>query len=218
VPETNIDAVAFDLDGLMINSEALYRESGSQMIRRRGKQPEEAVFLAMMGRPNRDALQVLKIWYGFSDSIEDLNRETDELMNVLLAERLQTMPGLIELLEAIETAQIPRAVATSASRPYLDRVLNQLALAGRFQFALTAENVTHGKPHPEVYVTAAQRFEVVPTRMLVLEDSNHGCTAAVAAGAITVAVPTEHTGALTADVHLVAENLADRRIYELLGL
>ena len=215
--ETNIAAIAFDLDGLMINSEALYRESGSAMICRRGQEPEEAVFLAMMGRPNQDALRVMKEWYGFADSIEDLYRETEELMDVLLAERLATMPGLLELLDAIDRVKIPKAVTTSASVAYLNRVLNQLALADRFAFALTAEDVTRGKPDPEVYVKAAQRFDLAPARMLVLEDSNHGCTAAVVAGAITVAVPTEYTGALTARVHLVAESLADGRIYQLLG-
>ena len=215
---TRIAAVAFDLDGLMINSEALYRQSGSAMIRRRGKEPEDAVFLAMMGRPNRDALRVLKDWYGFADTIEELYRETEESMDVLLAERLGAMPGLLELLDSIDAAQIPKAVTTSASRSYLDRVLNQLALADRFHFVLTAEDVTRGKPDPEVYLTAAQRFDVAPQRMLVLEDSNHGCTAAVAAGATTVAVPTEYTGVMTARVHLVADSLADGRIFRLLGV
>ena len=88
----------------------------------------------------------------------------------------------------------------------------------RFAFVLTSADVTHGKPHPEIYQTAAQRLAVDPGAMLVLEDSQAGCKAAVAAGAVAVAVPGGHsrrhdfTGAV-----FVAETLADPRIEALLA-
>jgi pseudouridine 5'-phosphatase len=88
----------------------------------------------------------------------------------------------------------------------------------RFRFVLTSEDVRQGKPHPEIYLTAARRLGAEPARLMVLEDSENGCRAAVAAGAWAIAVPGEHSrdhdfrGA-----RLVADSLADPRIYAALG-
>ena len=89
----------------------------------------------------------------------------------------------------------------------------------QFDFLLTAEDVRDGKPHPEIYLSAAQRFGIDPAQMLVLEDSENGCRAAVAAAATTVAVPGPHnSGSQYPGVALQAESLSDLRIYQLLGL
>ena len=98
-------------------------------------------------------------------------------------------------------------------------MLGKFQLQPRFQFVLTCDDVRHGKPDPEIYRLAAERLGIRPERMLVLEDSQNGCRAAVAAGAVAVAVPGGHsrrhdfTGA-----RLIAESLADPRLYELLQL
>ena len=68
------------------------------------------------------------------------------------------MPGLIELLDALEAADIPKAIATSSARALLDACLTRFDMHRRFSFFLTAEDVTHGKPNPEIYLTAAARF------------------------------------------------------------
>jgi HAD superfamily hydrolase (TIGR01509 family) len=211
-------AVAFDLDGLMINTEELYRESGSRVLQRRGRSPRAGVFQAMMGRPNPDALQVMIDAYQLTDSIDQLRHETDVEMRQLIAERLAPMPGLITLLEDLGRARIPKAVTTSATKAYLDIVCERLTLAHHFQFALTAEDVSRGKPDPEIYVKAAERFGVHPAALVVLEDSVNGCRAALAAGARTVAVPSVHTGPFHEPVELIAADLCDPRLYRLLGL
>jgi pseudouridine 5'-phosphatase len=98
-------------------------------------------------------------------------------------------------------------------------VLSRFELLPRFEFVLSAEDVTEGKPHPEVYLTAARRLQRAPAEMLVLEDSQNGCNAAVAAGAYVVAVPGGHS--LRHDfsgVQWIADSLADAHIYEVLGL
>jgi HAD superfamily hydrolase (TIGR01509 family) len=212
----HLDAVAFDLDGLMINSEDMYRETGARILRRRGKEPEEALFQAMMGRTNDEALQVMVDWHELDTTVAELFAESTALMQTLMDERLAPMPGLFELLDALTAATIPVAVTTSATRPYLEDVLDRLSLTGRFEFTLTGEDVRRGKPHPEMYQIASGRFGVESRRMMVLEDSANGCKAAVAAGACVVAVPTPYTGALDVQVDLVASSLGDRRIYEML--
>src|SRR5207302_3092271 len=141
---------------------------------------------------------------------------TDEIFPEILRTRLAPMPGLVELLEALEKHRIPKGIATSSRRSFVERVLGAFNYEPRFSPILTSEDITHGKPHPEIYLKAAERLGLPAGETLVLEDSQNGCRAAIAAGAIAVAVPAAHsrnhdfTGAA-----LIADTLADPRIYEL---
>jgi HAD superfamily hydrolase (TIGR01509 family) len=212
-------AVVFDLDGLMFNTEELYEDVGAELLRRRGKAMTRGLLDEMMGRPSPVALQIMIDWHGLDATVAELEADTDALFAKILATRLAPMPGLLDLMAALEAAGIPKAIATSSRRAFVDQVLGHFDFARRFQFVLTCEDVNRGKPHPEVYQTAARRFGIEPPRMLVLEDSQIGCRAAVAASAVAVAVPGEHslrhdfTGAA-----LVADSLADPRIYQVIGL
>ena len=103
------------------------------------------------------------------------------------------MPGLFELLDLIELKGLPKGVATSSPRDYLENVFGLFNLMPRFPVALTAESVTHGKPNPEIYLKAADQLGVHPEEMLVLEDTQTGTRAGAAAGAFVVSVPHEHT-------------------------
>jgi HAD superfamily hydrolase (TIGR01509 family) len=84
-------------------------------------------------------------------------------------------------------------VATSSGRLYLEEILNRFDLLPRFHLTLAAEDVTHGKPHPEIYLKAASRLGVEPSEMLVLEDSHAGTSAGVSANAVVVSVPNDHS-------------------------
>jgi len=212
-------AVVFDLDGLMFNTEELYQDVGTELLRRRGCAFGPDLLDAMMGRPNRVALGIMIDWHGLSATVDELSRETDEIFPGILDARLAPMPGLLELLAALESAEVPKAIATSSGRRFVDNVLARFSLAPRFEFILTAESVIEGKPHPEIYHKAVVGFELPAREVVVLEDSANGCRAAVAAGARVVAVPGGHS--LRHDfcgAEFVAETLGDRRIYDLLGL
>jgi HAD superfamily hydrolase (TIGR01509 family) len=213
-----IDAVVFDMDGLLVNTEELYQHVGAEMLSRRGRTFEGDLLDAMMGRPQRVALQIMIDWHGLSDTVEMLAAETKAIFGGLLGARLAPMPGAVPLVEDLVRRGLPRGVATSSGPDFAADVLSRVGLLDRFGFVLTSADVTHGKPHPEIYETAARRLGVSPGRMLVLEDSAAGCAAAIAAGAVAVAVPGGHsrrhdfTGA-----RFVADSLADPRIASLLG-
>ena len=212
-------AVVFDLDGLMFNTEELYQEVGTEILRRRGYEFTPELLDQMMGRPSAVALQIMIDRHTLQATVEELLAETDEIFPEILRERLAPMPGLVELLTALERHAFPKGIATSSRRSFVDRVLERFDYHSRFMPILTSEDITHGKPHPEIYLKAAQRLAIAPGQMLVLEDSQNGCRAAVAAGAITIAVPGAHS--LRHDFSgaaLVAESLADPRIYERLGI
>jgi HAD superfamily hydrolase (TIGR01509 family) len=219
MPKEKIQAVVFDLDGLLFNTEELYQRVGTELLRRRGKKFDKPLLDAMMGRPNRVSFQIMIEWHELEDSVHELATESAEIFGPILDEHLSLMPGAGELLDALEAHQIPKAIATSSGRSFVTRVLGSFELERRFAFILTSEDITEGKPHPEIYVKAASRLGVSPSDMLVLEDSENGCRAAVAAGAVTIAVPGDHSrdhdfqGA-----RHVAASLADPAIYVTLGI
>ena len=215
---SRIEAVAFDLDGLLVNTEELYQHVGSELLRRRGRTFEPDLLDAMMGRPQQVSLKIMIEWHGLADTIETLATETHEIFQSLLDTELRTMPGAVDLLDLLDAQGIARGVATSSGPAFAHDVLSRVGIRDRFAFVLTSADVIHGKPDPEIYQTAARRLAVDPGAMLVLEDSQAGCKAAVAAGAVAVAVPGGHsrrhdfTGA-----RFVADSLADRRIEALLA-
>lgn len=212
-------AVVFDLDGLMFNTEELYNEVGAELLARRGRQWDLDLLDAMMGRPGHVALAIMIDWHGLTDSVDALAAESDQIFATILDERLAPMPGLERLLAALEAAGIPKAVATSSGRRFVRDVLGRFEFEPRFEFLLTAEDVRDGKPHPEIYLTAAQRLGLDPAEVLVLEDSQNGIRAAAAAGTFAVAVPAGHSRRHDFSVaSLVVDSLADPRLYEQLRL
>ncbi len=211
-----IKAVVFDFDGLMVNTEEVFQLSGSELLRRRGKEPTPAVFHAMMGRRSHEALAYLIDIMKLDDTVEQLQQESTEIFFSLLDDILQPMPGLFELLAVIESRGLPKAVATSSERSYLRNLLGKIGLLDRFDVLLTAEDVAHGKPHPEIYLTAAKRLGVAPAEMLVLEDSEMGTQAAAAAGAHIISVPHQHSAHFSfRDAKGIAASLVDPIILRL---
>ena len=188
-----IEAVVFDMDGLMLNTEDVFDLAGQELLQRRGMDMTDAIRHRMIGRRPQEAFQALTELTGITERIEDLMDETREIFAGFAERHLACMPGLPELLTLVDSYRLPRAVATSSPRAYMETLLSQFDLLDAFHTTLTAEDVTHGKPNPEIYLTAAERLKVSPSAMLVLEDSEAGTRAAAAAGAFVVAVPNQHT-------------------------
>ncbi len=212
-----IRAAVFDLDGLLVNTEELYQHVGSELLRRRGRTFESDLLDAMMGRPPAVSLAIMIEWHGLSDTVEALAAETAAIFAGLLDERLEPMPGAVALVEALVARGLPRAVATSSGPAFAHDVLARVGLLDRFAFVLTSADVVNGKPDPEIYLAAARRLDVDPAAVVVFEDSQAGCRAAVAAGAVVVAVPGGHSRRHDfSGARFVAASLADPRIGALL--
>lgn len=215
---THIQAVVFDMDGLMFNTEEVFHLTGTELLRRRGKVATQELFHAMMGRRAQEAFQAMIDIAELDDEIPALAEESSEIFFSLVDEIAAPMPGLLELLDAIEARGLPKAVATSSERSLLHNMLDRFKLRDRFHATFTADDVTNGKPHPEIYLKAASHLGVDPATMLVLEDSENGTKAAAAAGAHIVSVP--HADSAHHDfspAKAVANTLRDPLIYELIG-
>jgi HAD superfamily hydrolase (TIGR01509 family) len=213
-----IRAVVFDLDGLMFDTEALFFRVSSEVLETRGKRFTPEIMRALIGRRSAEVAHVLKAITGLEEPVERLQGEVKERFYAEMDTAVHPTPGLFVLLDRLRHRGVPLAVATSSSRSYADRLLIGHGLRDRFQFVLASEDVTRGKPDPQIYRLAAERFGVPPESLLVLEDSPAGLAAAVGAGAIAVGVPHEHSPAegLTAAV-LVVPRLDDPALLRLFG-
>lgn len=216
---SELDAVAFDMDGLMFNTEELYQHVGRVLLERRGHSLTQELLDQMLGRPGRVALQAMIDMHRLDATVEQLQAETDELFPPIVEKELRPLPGLLKLLDALERHEIPKAVCTSSGRAFTERALRQCELRERFDFVLTGEDVERGKPSPDIYLQAAGRWGLAPERMLVLEDTSAGLRAAVAAGAYAIAVPGPHSARHDfSGARHVADSLADPCIYAALAI
>ena len=212
-----IKAVVFDLDGLMFNTEEIFHGAGVELMRRRGKEMTPEFFTLIMGRRAEEGYPLLVEAAELADDPMELWRESHQLFFDMLDAQLAPMPGLFELLDHIERSGLPKGVATSSDRNYLRRILTRYEIFDRFQMTLTAEDVTQGKPHPEIYLKAAERLSIQPHEMLVLEDSHNGTKAAAAAGAHIISVPHRYSAHQDfSPARHVASSLIDPAVLELL--
>ena len=212
-----IRAVAFDLDGLIFDTEALFFRIASEMLNARGKTFTKEIMAAMIGRQAAIAYPAMKEMAGLEETVDELLVEARERFFALIDTAVHPTPGLFLLLRHLETIGIPRAVCTSSRRTYAERLLGNHGLSHHFTFLLCAEDVTHSKPSPEIYLTAATRFGVLPGELMVLEDSPAGLMAAKAAGAFAVAIPHEHSPGQALELaDVIATRLDDPGVLSLL--
>jgi HAD superfamily hydrolase (TIGR01509 family) len=212
-----IRAVVFDLDGLMFDTEALFYRVSCEALAARGKSFTAEMMQAMLGRRAVDAGQSLKTLAGLDEPAEALLAEIRQRFFALVDTAVHPTPGLFVLLDHLGRRNLPLGVATSSRRAYADRLLTQHGLADRFQFILASEDVTRGKPDPEIYRLAAERFGVPASSLVVLEDSPAGLAAARGAGAFAVGVPHEHSPAdALHDADLVVSRLDEPALLKLI--
>lgn len=212
-----IRAVAFDMDGLLVNTEELYTHVGSSILARRGKQFSDELKNAMTGLPGPHAFSIMIEREKLSDTIEVLEAESQAIFHDILPKKLRLLSGVEPLLDRLDQLGLPKCVATSSSPQFAQTVLSAVKIIHRFQFIITTDDVDRGKPHPDIYLAAARRMSVEPQQMAVLDDSHHGCRAGINSGACTIAVPGPHsTSHDFTGVCLVAESLLDPAIYGLL--
>jgi HAD superfamily hydrolase (TIGR01509 family) len=201
-----IRAVVFDLDGLMFDTEALFFRVASEALADRGKVFTPEIMKQFIGRRATEVAPLWKTLAGVEGPIEEFLADVRSRFYAVIDTAVHPMPGLFVLLDLLHTLALPAAVATSSGHAYADRLLVGHGLRDRFAFVLASEDVTLGKPDPEIYQLAARRFGVPALSMVVLEDSPAGLAAARAAGAVAVGIPHEHSPAeaLAAAVLVVA--------------
>jgi HAD superfamily hydrolase (TIGR01509 family) len=206
---SSLRAVIFDMDGLMIDSESAYWEAGRQIARSFGKEVTKKTLGNMMGRRPIESMEIFAADLGLSVSPQELLERRDTEVFETLRRGVKPMPGLLATLDALRGTYC-LAIATSATRKFLDLVITQLGIASRFEALQTSDNVSQGKPDPEIYLKAMAKLNLPGEACAVFEDSTNGALAGKRAGAYTVAVPSEYTNWQDFSfVDYVAKNLED---------
>ena len=184
-----IEAIIFDLDGLMVDSEPLAKRAWSTLLAGYGHALDLETSHALLGLRLMDSSRLIKERFGLPLSVEQVADRRANIFLESLPGNLKPMPGLIELLNAVDSRGLTRAVATSSPSFYAPLALREVGVADGFAAIITGDMVDRGKPDPDIYVEAANALSVCPTRCLALEDSPNGVKAAKAAGMRCVAVP-----------------------------
>jgi HAD superfamily hydrolase (TIGR01509 family) len=185
-----LTAVVLDMDGLMLDTEAIYKRAVQQTCTELGFPLSEAFYLTMVGLTNVATEQALVEHLGRHFPMESFRERWNALWRDEIATTgIPTKPGLHELLDLLEARRTPRAVATSSDQYYAGMSLRAARLDGRFHHVVTVDQVAHGKPAPDLYLEAARRLGVLPEQCLAVEDSDVGVQSATAAGLTTVMVP-----------------------------
>jgi HAD superfamily hydrolase (TIGR01509 family) len=183
-----IEAVVFDLDGLLIETEEIWDEVREEIVRERGARWTETAQRDMMGMSSTEWSRYMHEALGVPDAPERINELVVERMAERYRSSLPLLPGAVEAVQRI-AARWPLGLAFSSNRPLIELVLDVAGLAPHFQAVVSSEEVARGKPAPDVYLEAAARLGVDPSRAAAVEDSEAGIRSATAAGMRVVAIP-----------------------------
>jgi len=201
----------FDWDGVVIDSSSHHEESWERLAKEARLPLPDGHFKKGFGRKNEFIIPQILEWTSDPAEIARLSLRKEELYREVVAERgLEPLPGVRVWLERLRDAGVPCAIGSSTHRANIDLSLGLIGLGEFFSGIVTAEDVRQGKPHPDVFLTAAARIDRPAARCVVFEDAFVGIEAARAGGMKVVAVATTHPLA-----DLTAADLAVSRLDEL---
>ena len=183
-----IEAVVFDLDGVLLASEEVWDAVRERYVRERGGRYDEVVQRAMMGMSAPEWSRYLHEEAGVPDEPEAINRHVVERMLEAYRRELPLLPGAEQAVRRTADA-FPLALASSSNREVFEAVLELAGLADCFSATVSSEEVDRGKPAPDVYLEAARRLGIAPERCAAVEDSHAGIRSAKAAGMRVAAIP-----------------------------
>ena len=186
-----IEAVVFDLDGVLLDSEEIWDRAREELARERGGRWHDRAQRDMMGMSSTEWSRYMADVIGLPEPPEEINREVVHRLTELYREQLPAIPGAREAVERL-AARWPLGLASSSNRELIDLALELLGVEHLFTATVSSEEVARGKPAPDVYLEAARRLGVDPTTAAAVEDSHNGILSAKAAGMRVIAIPNAH--------------------------
>ena len=184
----SVEAVVFDLDGVLIQTEEVWDEVRETFIRERGGRYDDEAQRAMMGMSSPEWSRYIHEELGVADEPDQIAAEVVHRMLARYRDGLPLIAGSAEAVERI-AAHWPLGIASSSNRPLIDAALELSGLAGFFEATVSSEEVPRGKPAPDVYLEAARRLGVAPERCAAVEDSHSGIRSAKAAWMRVLTIP-----------------------------
>jgi HAD superfamily hydrolase (TIGR01509 family) len=183
-----IEAVVFDLDGVLLDTEEIWDEARREIAEERGARWPDDAQRAMMGMSSPEWSAYMHDVIGLAEPPGEISAEVVRRLEALYRERLPLLPGALDAVGRIG-ARWPLGIASSSNRPLIDLFIDLTGTRDRFRATVSSEEVERGKPAPEVYLEAARRLGVDPGGCAAIEDSENGIHSASAAGMRVVAIP-----------------------------
>jgi HAD superfamily hydrolase (TIGR01509 family) len=187
----SVEAVIFDLDGVLLDSEQAWDQARRDLVAETGGTWTATATRAMMGMSSREWPRYVRDMLGVPMDADAINADIVRRMVEGYRERLPLLPGAREAVDRI-AARWPIGLASSSNREVIDEVLHAMGIADRFLATVSSEEVRRGKPAPDVWLEAARRMDVDPAAAVAIEDSENGIRSAHAAGLRVLAVPNPH--------------------------
>ncbi|HLI51393.1 MAG TPA: HAD family phosphatase [Thermomicrobiaceae bacterium] len=191
-----IEAVVFDLDGLLVDSEPIQIAAWRQFLSAYDRVLDDQLLSEMFGLRVRDSSRLVAERLNLPLAPSEIMAGRDQVFFELLHGNVRPMPGAIELIAQLNELGVKLGLATSGHRRYVSIVLKELSLDRTFQAEVTSDDIERGKPAPDIYLEAARKLGVEPARCVALEDAPLGIASAIAAGMYCLAVPNEQTQSL----------------------
>jgi beta-phosphoglucomutase family hydrolase len=209
----------FDWDGVVIDSSAQHEKSWELLAAEIGKPLPTGHFKKGFGKKNQLIIPEILAWSRDPEEIERLGDRKEELYRELVGQGGMTvLPGARELLKGLKASGIPRAVGSSTSRTNLNSIFTSTGLGEFFDAVVSGDDVTNGKPAPDVFLKAAELLGIPPRRCVVFEDALFGIEAAQRAGMKVVAVATTNPLELLCHADRAVKSLEEVRVEDLQAL
>jgi HAD superfamily hydrolase (TIGR01509 family) len=183
-----IEAVVFDLDGVLVDSEEIWDEARRTLALERGLAWPESAQHEMIGMSSSEWSRYMRERIGLEESPEEISAEVVRRLEQIYRRHLPLLEGAVEAVERM-SERFRLGLASSSNRPIIELVLELAGIAEHFEVTVSSEEVGRGKPAPDVYLEALRRLAVMPNRAAAIEDSTNGILSAGAAGMLVVAIP-----------------------------
>ncbi len=183
-----LEAVVFDMDGVLVDSEEIWDEARRNLALERGLAWPASAQRDMMGMSSPEWSRYMHDRVGLVEAPEEISAEVVSRLEDLYWQHLPLLEGAVQTVERM-AKRFRLGLASSSNRPIIELVLELAAVADFFEVTVSSEEVEHGKPAPDVYLEALKRMDVAPNRAAAVEDSTNGLLSASAAGMLVVAVP-----------------------------
>ena len=202
-------AVIFDMDGVLADTEPIHQMALEEVLARRGHRIGVDEYAKLVGLGHHAAWGWIRRRFHLAEDQAAYDAEYEATLLPLLGADTQPAPGVLELISTLRAEGVLLAVASSSNRSVVAATLDALGLSSAFAVTVSGNEVSRGKPDPEIFLLAARRLGVSPSECVVIEDSPHGMRAARAAGMRVVAITSRYTQGVELPADVIVSSVVE---------